>query len=127
MNPVTRSLLQRVPDADLHRFVEDWDELEALIVDIFRQKSVTFRQQEAFFTLQARLVEGYARYKAELDRFWPATKIKGEIVLADPFLRVMEARAAAAFVENWEAMKTLPAAREALNQMLMARTEKNSR
>jgi hypothetical protein len=124
MNPVTRSLLKKVPEAELHHFVEGWDELEALVVQIFRQKSVTFHQQEIFFGLQTSLLEGHAKYKAELDGFWPTTKVKGDFVRMDPFLQLLRVSAAREFVENWEAMKTLPAAREALNQMLMTRAEK---
>jgi len=65
----------------------------------------------------------YADLAFQLAPFWRKAKIKGEVVIKDPFLSLIDKQSAKEFVENWEAMKTLPAAREALNEMLMARIE----
>ena len=124
MNPVTRALLKQLGDRQLDVFAEDWDHLESLVVEIYRQKSLSFAQQENFFQLQERLRECYAQLREELALFWPHTKIRGEPVTADPFAALIGVQAAQEFVGNWDAMRTLPAAREALNQLLMARLEK---
>jgi hypothetical protein len=123
MNPVTRGLLKQLNDPDLDAFVESWDALEVLVVEIYKQKSLSFAQQEDFFRLQEALAPRYAALEADLHRYWPATKIKGQPVTADPFRAVIGKASAKEFVENWDAMKTLPAAREALNQLLMAKIE----
>lgn len=123
MNPVTRGLLKQLNDSELDAFVESWDALEVLVVEIYKQKSLSFSQQEDFFRLQEGLTPRYAALETELGRYWPATKIKGELVTTDPFRTVIGKGSAREFVENWDAMKTLPAAREALNQMLMAKLQ----
>jgi hypothetical protein len=121
MNPVTQSLLREITDPKLHDFVKDWDQLDLLVVEIYKQKSLSFEQQEAFFELQERLRISYPAWQTELAHFWPHTRIKGELVTSDPFVALIEKQSAKEFVENWDAMKTLPAAREAINQMLLAR------
>lgn len=126
MNPVTRGLLKQLHDRKLNAFVEAWDSLETLIVEIYKQKSLSFTQQEEFFSLQEELRKQYKLQEGQLAYFWSKTKVKGEPVTQDPFAALIETPAAKSFVENWDAMRTLPLAREALNQMLMARIEKKA-
>lgn len=123
MNPVTQSLLKQLNDPQLDAFATDWDALTELVIEIYQQKSLTFAQQQRFFELQERLRPGYGGLAAELEPHWRTARIKGELVVGDPFLAVIEKASAKEFVENWDAMRTLPAAREALNMMLMARIE----
>jgi hypothetical protein len=121
MNPVTRGLLQQIGDQKLETFAQEWDALEALVIEINRQNSLSFAQQEEFFDIQARLRESYKKIQNEVEPFWRAAKIKGELLTADPFFKLIEAQSAQEFLGNWPVMQTLPAAREAFNQMLMAR------
>jgi hypothetical protein len=121
MNPVTRSLLQQIGDQKLEVFAQEWDALEGLIIAINRQNSLSFAQQEEFFQIQARLRESYRPIENELSQFWRNAKIKGELLAADPYSKLIEAASAQEFLGNWPAMQTLPAAREAFNQMLMGR------
>jgi hypothetical protein len=123
MNPVTQGLLRDLNDPKLDAFARDWGELEVLVVEIYKQKSLSFAQQEEFFELQERLRPSYAILAPQLEAFWRKTRIKGELVTTDPFLAVLEKQSAKDFVENWDAMKTLPAAREAFNQLLMDKLE----
>jgi len=123
MNPVTQALLKQVNDPALQAFVQDWDTLNDLVIEIYQQKSKSFDQQELYFEVRERLRKSYAGLAAQLAPFWKKVKIKGELVTNDPFLALIGKRSAKEFVENWEVMKTLPAAREALNEMLMARIE----
>jgi hypothetical protein len=124
MNPVTQGLLRQLNDPKLDAFARDWGELEVLVVEIYKQKSLSFAQQAEFFELQERLRPSYTILAPLLEAFWRKTRIKGELVTSDPFLAVLEKQSAKDFVENWDAMKTLPAAREAFNQLLMDKLEK---
>lgn len=126
MNPVTQALLRDLNDKSLAAFVEDWDGFNDLVIEIYQQKSLTFDQQERFFELQQRLRAAYPAYAAELAPHWRTARIKGELLVGDPFVAIIEKQSAKDFVENWDAMRTLPAAREALNNMLMERLEANS-
>jgi hypothetical protein len=123
VNPVTQSLLKQLNDPKLSAFAADWDALTELVIEIYQQKSLTFAQQEQFFELQERLRPAYSRLAAELEPHWRTARVKGELVVGDPFRAVIEKASAKEFVENWDAMRTLPAAREALNMMLMGRIE----
>lgn len=123
MNPVTQALLRDLNDAPLAAFVQDWDTLNDLVIEIYQQKSLTFEQQERFFEAQQRLKTSYPVYAKELEPYWRTARVKGELVVGDPFLAIIEKQSAKDFVENWDAMRTLPAAREALNNMLMAKVE----
>lgn len=123
MNPVTRGLLKQINDPDLRRFAESWDQLEHLVIEIYRQKSVSSEQQVQFLNIKEVLAESYPSLEKELATFWPRIKVKGELVVGDPFAALIEKENAKEFVENWKALRTLPAAREALNQMLVARIE----
>lgn len=125
MNPVTRGLLQQIGDQKLETFAQEWDALEALIIEINRQKSLSFAQQEEFFDIQARLRESYGPVADELEPFWRIAKINGELLSGDPYCKLIEAKSARDFLGNWPAMQTLSAAREAFNQMLMARIPRN--
>jgi len=121
MNPVTHGLLQQLSDPILTAFATDWDTVTELVIEIYQQKSLTVEQQARFFEAQERLQATYPTLAAELEPHWRTARIKGEFVVGDPFLAVLSKPSAKEFVENWDAMRTLPAAREALNMLLMAR------
>lgn len=121
MNPVTYGLLQQLHDPQLTAFATDWDAVTELVIEIYQQKSLSVEQQARFFEAQERLQTSYPALAAELEPHWRAARIKGELVVGDPFLAVLNKPSAKEFVENWDAMRVLPAAREALNMMLMAR------
>ncbi|MCL4256927.1 MAG: hypothetical protein KJZ53_00200 [Anaerolineales bacterium] len=123
MNPVTQSLLKQLNDPQLTAFAIDWDAVTELVIEIYQQKSLTVEQQARFFEAQERLQTAYPALAPELEPFWRTARIKGELVVGDPFLAVLSKPSAKEFVENWDAMRTLPAAREALNMLLMARIE----
>lgn len=121
MNPVTQSLLKQLNDPGLTAFAAQWDAITELVIEIYKQKSLTVEQQARFFEAQARLQAAYPTLSDELLPYWRTARIKGELVVGDPFLAVISKRSAKEFVENWDAMRTLPAAREALNMLLINR------
>ncbi|MEX1248903.1 MAG: hypothetical protein WEA61_10525 [Anaerolineales bacterium] len=63
--------------------------MEALVVEIYRQKSVTLAQREEFLALRERLSTGSNALEEELGFFWPNAKIEGEPVRYDPFLALI--------------------------------------
>ena len=125
MNPVTQGLLRKLNDPALNSFVQDWDGLNDLIIEIFQQKSLSFEQQELFFELQGRLRGSYPDLAMDVEPFWRRAKISGETIKTDPFLVLIDRKSAKEFIEDWDAMRTLPAAREALNEMLLDKIAKS--
>jgi hypothetical protein len=123
MNPVTRALLNELADAGAERFVQDWDELEKLVIEIYKEASASPEHENAYRHLSARLHVSYPPIREALAIHWRAAMIRGRAIEADPYALLMGQKAAAEFVGNWEAMQTLPAAREALNEMLVAKIE----
>ena len=123
MNPYTRSLLQRIENPALHDWVEAWDQLESLVVEIYRTEAAGPDAQNEYRDLKQRLITGYERWKDELRPHWDGLQAGGEPVQTDPFQKLLEPESAQGFLENWRAMQTLPAAREALNSYLIALIE----
>ena len=123
MNPYTRSLLQRIQNPDLCDWVEAWDQLESLVVDIYRSEAAGPGAEEEYGKLKKRLNMDYGRWRQELRPHWEGLRAGGEPVQSDPFQKLLEPENAEGFLENWRAMQTLPAAREALNSYLIALIE----
>lgn len=123
MNPYTRSLLQRIQNPDLRDWVEAWDQLESLVVEIYRTEAAGPSAQKEYRQLKQRLKRDYGRWREDLQSHWDGLQAGGEPVQSDPFERLLEPDKAKGFIENWPAMQTLPAAREALNSYLIALIE----
>ena len=126
MNPVTRALLKKIDHPGLQAFAEAWDELEVLMVDVYKANGADAAQQAEFADIRRRLAASYPAWQAALEPHWRATTIKGQSLNADPFHALINLDSAEAIVNNWSGMQTLPAAREALNSMLVERIESSS-
>lgn len=124
MNPVTKALLKELGDPDAERFVVDWDELEMLVIEIYKEGKTSPEHENVYRDLKARLHDTYPPLRESLDAHWRSTKIQGKPIESDPYEMLIGQAPASGFVGNWAAMQTLPAAREALNEMLMAKIEK---
>jgi hypothetical protein len=118
-NPFTKAIAARLQSKKLAAFIDDWDALEALVIDIFRAKEVTTAQLTYYQTLRATLLARYTALRDLLDAHWRAATINREAVTTDPFLLVLEPDNATAFVDNWAVLQNLPAAREALNALIL--------
>lgn len=125
MNPYTRSLLKQIQDPDLRNWVRAWDQLESLVVEIYRTEAAGPGAQKEYRQLKQRLKGGYGRWRENLQPHWQGLEAGGKLLQADPFERLLEPDEARGFLENWRAMQTLPAAREALNSYLISRIEAN--
>ncbi len=123
MNPFTQTLLERLHDQRLTRFVVNWDELEALVIRVYKAGAASPEDQVAFQNLQTWLRGHYAAWRAVLSSYWPQTRAGGKLLEADPFDTILGIQAVGEIPGNWGAMQILPAAREALNQFLLDRIE----
>lgn len=120
MNPFTRFLAARLANPSLQAFIREWDELEELVIRVYKTGQATAEDEAAYAWVRARLVEHYATWAPSLQPFWQAARVAGALAHSDPFVRLTTATAATDFVGDWEAMQNLPAAREALNQLVLA-------
>jgi hypothetical protein len=123
VNPFTQSLTRTLADPALDDFVARWDALEALVVRVYRGGAAAPADETEWATLRPALARAYPAWAPMLAPHWPQTRAGGQPVSADPFVRLMTFSRAADIVGDWAAMQTLPAAREALNRMLVARLD----
>lgn len=124
MNPVTRALARRLEDDHLRAFIAHWDALEVLVIRVFRVKEATPEDEAEYRRLRSWLQENYPRWQEALRPHWQQAMMAGEVAQEDPFARVMAASQARDFVGNWPAMQALPAAREAINRLLVELLDK---
>ena len=123
MNPVTQALLAQLDDPALENFIVNWDALEELLIDVYKAGSADLKQVAAYTRLRANLERSYPAFEGELAPHWRAARIKGQALEADPFRTLIAPAALEEFIGNWPALQTLPAVREALNEMLVARLD----
>lgn len=135
MNPYSRSLIKRLlskrdqsrrgqpslVDQDLAEFVDRWDRLEVLVIQVYKSRIVSAEDESEHREVFDWLRQRYPEWQPVFEPYWLATKIAGKPTTDDPFLFLLSHQGAGEFVRNSQAMKTLPAAREALNQLLIAR------
>jgi hypothetical protein len=119
MNIVTHHLLQAVSEPELIAFVEAWDRLESLVIDIYKRGCAEKEDTRAYPGLKREAKQAYKKWKAMLEPHWRGLAAAGRPVEADPFLAILGRSRAQAFVGDWAAMQTLPAARQAINHLLI--------
>lgn len=122
MNPFTKALSSRLRERRLRDFVARWDAVEALVVRVYRAGVATAQDEAAYARLRAWLTHHYPMWQAALEPNWRVALRGGKPCEADPFAEVLEAPRAAHFVGNWACMQALPAAREALNRLILERS-----
>lgn len=127
MNIVTRTLAKKVKDRRLKEWIAHWDALEALVIRVYKGKAATAENEAEWGRLRSWLLQAYPRWEAALRPHWQKALLAGEPAGEDPFCRLMAFAQAREFVDNWAAMQTLPAAREALNRLLIEMGEKMGR
>lgn len=119
MNPYTRHLLSQSTRPDLAALAEAWDAVEALVVRVYRGGSAGPGDETEYRQLQSALRIELTRWRGELAPWWRSATIGGKPAEHDPFDAVLDRPCAAAFVDDWPAMQTLPAARQALNSLIL--------
>lgn len=121
MNIFTRFLTQKQPlNPSLEQFIAHWDQLEALVIRVYKNKQATAADQTLYAELRPWLQTHYPSLTAALQPFWQASKVGGKLEHGDPFVFLFTPAGAEQFINNWAAMQHLPAARETLNSYLVA-------
>jgi hypothetical protein len=120
VNPITQQLLAGYSDPELAEFVGAWDALETLVIRIYRNGAITRADDLEFAAVRRYLSAEYPRRAAPLAAYWQRVTIKGVgRVRHDPFLMLLDYDHAFQFINDWGAMRLLPAIRQALNEWLM--------
>lgn len=119
MNIVTQKLVKQVNNQSLKEFVSHWDSLEGLVVNVYRTNYATAGDEAEYQHLRSWLVRHYPDWQEALQPHWQGTRISGEVVGEDPFKKLLAFESASDITGSWGAMRILPAAREALNSLLL--------
>ena len=120
-NPVTASLLSRLEDEPLHRFVATWDELEQLAVAAHRDRQHDGVQETRYRKLLVRLLEDYPRWENELGQALESLLPPSMGEEEDPFSRILSAASLDVLQADWDLVRCFPQAREAINVYLLER------
>lgn len=100
-------------------FVEKWDELERIVINVYRGKSTPVEEEERWQSVVAWLRENYGTWEEYLLPYWRNTSAAGSPTSTDPFLLLLAINTTANIPGNWSAMQHLPAARETINRYLL--------
>lgn len=119
MNPFTKSLIARMQSRQLRQFVERWDALEALVIRVYRGAVATEADDAEFAVLKRWLIAHYPEWQGRLAPHWRTALRGGQLSPDDPFIFLLSPENAAAFCGSWAHMQALPAAREALNRLIL--------
>lgn len=110
----------RVDQKEIDLFIANWEMLEELVTDVYSKGQVDPTDRDLFGSLKFALKRYYRLLAEELKPFWRQVKVAGKLLKNDPFAELLDAPGLSAFLTNWEAIQKVPAAREALNLMLVA-------
>lgn len=119
MNPFSKYLRQFSDDPQFDTFVAHWDELESVVVRVYRHKMTVEAAQADFEQAWPWLREAYRHWEPMLRPYWQQTRAAGELTKTDPFQLLLDLQSPEAIAGNWTAMQHLPAAREAINRFLV--------
>ena len=120
MNPFTRFLKQWSKNQpDLSEFIDYWDTLEALAIQVYKAGAVTAEDGQSYLRAKHYMQANYENFSAQLTPFWEQSEVGGQIDHADPFEFLFQYERVDGFIGNWAALQHLPAAREALNGYLV--------
>ena len=125
MNAFTRFLRQWNRDKGLETLIEHCDALEALVVRVYKQGAASGADEAEYQALRRWLQGNYASWREALRPHWQAARVNGTATRQDPFEVIFRAENASDFAGDWSIMQQLPAAREALNRLLLERRADN--
>ena len=121
MNPVTRRLLDDIDDPELADFALAWDAFEEMIVRIYRAGGSSPEDAEAFAERRRSIQQAVDRWEAALDPYSRSGGVEGSLPAESPFRGILRVEHASEIVGNWDLLRLLPPAREALNGLLIDR------
>jgi len=117
-NPVTARLAVGVADPELLEFIRGWDQMEALVIDLYRAGKVQRDQQEAHRRLRRQLLLAYHRWKAHLAPYLQELQADGGLS-GDPFEAILATRRPGKLASSRAGLESLPHARQVLNHFLL--------
>jgi hypothetical protein len=122
-NPFTKSIARLLGQGSqrpaLDALILHSDVIETLVIKIFRGKQATADDALTFARAAAGACDAYSQLTDKLDPLWRKAIIGGQPAPHNPFTYWAALPGAAACIDNWEAMQTLPAMREALNELIL--------
>ena len=119
MNPVTASFLKQLDWPELEQWIDQWDEFEQILLSAYRSGEVSEDQRKRYHALRNALRSSYPTWQSGLRTYWSSTRVQGELLGHDPFLTLTSHPELQVERVEWSDMKMLPAAREALNCLLL--------
>jgi len=119
MNPFTQFLSQTIANRKFLAFVQKWDVVEQIVVNTFRGQGNFESDWKEWPKIRSKLRREYPHWMDRLKPLWRNALIDGHPAREDPFLWLLNYEDASEFRQNWRAMQTLPAAREAINRLLI--------
>jgi hypothetical protein len=123
MNPFTRFLTQWSRNRPFNEFVGYWDRLEQLVVQVYREKITVAEAELEFQQVWPWLRQHYSRWEEGLRPYWRPARVGGQPTLTDPFRLLLAIEKPADILGDWRVMQHLPAAREALNRLMLSQSE----
>ena len=118
-NPFTRSIAAALRERRLREFITHWDAVEALVVRVYRGNAANAADEAEYAKVRPQALAGHEHLRAALEPHWRTAKVAGALATEDPFVVMLRHETAAAFLGDWPAMQALPAAREALNKLVL--------
>jgi hypothetical protein len=119
MNPFSQFLSKTITNSNFRVFVNKWDGLEQIVVNTFRKQGDLIADAKVWRRLRAELRKEYPKWRERLEPFWMKATVDGAPAREDPFIWLLSYEDINEFRQNWLAMQTLPAAREAINRLLI--------
>lgn len=89
------------------------------MIRVYRNAAATEADDAEFGELKRWLCEHYAEWQTRLEPHWRSALRGGQPSQDDPFVFLLAPECAAAFCGSWAHMQALPAAREALNRLIL--------
>ncbi|MCX6017134.1 MAG: hypothetical protein NTZ50_01295 [Chloroflexi bacterium] len=118
-NPFTRSIAVALHERRLREFITHWDVIEALVVRVYRGDAATTADEVEYAAVRPHALATHTQLRTALEPHWRTAKVAGVLATEDPFVVMLRHEAAADFLGDWPAMQALPAAREALNKLVL--------
>ena len=115
-----RDQLRGVDDKEIKAFIANWEILEELVTEVYFKGEVEPTDRHLFGSLKLAIKRYYLQLSDELRPFWMQVKIAGKFLRNDPFAELLDTPGLSAFLTSWDRMQMVPAAREALNLMLVS-------
>lgn len=119
MNPFSRYLSQWSTDAGFGAFVEHWDVLERIVIDVYRETMTPEAAVSEYERTWGWLRRQYPLWRNALEPYWRQTRAAGALTAVDPFELMLDIQWTGDILGDWRAMQHLPAAREAINRYLL--------